>query len=213
MELIAYLKQKSIDIVLSTNGDTRNPEWWSTLAGMLREGDEVRFAIDGSTQEIYERYRVGGNLSNVLENHKAFKEKAKKTKVLDTIQYINFDHNKDDDTTELFGTFEYARVINSSFATGDIRPTDEYMRKYKILDAVIDRIKTPQIKCETKGNQVFINHNGEFSPCCHYNENLVLKGKYWDGSYGDIERGKHDFCTKICDKLCVKFREDLEIEL
>lgn len=213
LELVAFIKQKNIDIVLSTNGDTHKPEWWSALAGMLREGDEVRFAIDGSTQEIYEKYRIGGNLSNVLANHKAFKEKGKKTKAQDTIQYINFDHNKDDDTEELFSSFGYARVINSSFGSGVIRPTDEYMKKYKILDTIVERIKTPQIVCETKGNQVFINYNGNVSPCCHYNEHLTLKGHRWTGEYDDIENAKYDFCTKICDKMCVKFRKDLNIEL
>lgn len=209
IELCKFIKNKDISIILSTNGDTHSPNWWNKLSKVLNNDDEVRFAIDGSTQEVYQQYRIGGNLSNVLLNHLAFKNKHNN----DVVQYILFDHNKDDDTGVLFSWFNGVRVINSSFATGAVRPTDLYMKKYEVLDKFVQRIKSPQIQCETKDEQHFINYKGSISPCCHYNEYLTLNGKPWDGTYDDIENAKHDFCTRICDKTCSKIRKELNIEL
>ena len=92
-KLIKYLKSRNIFIIISTNGSTRNIKWWSKLGLMLDNNDEVIFAIDGSTQDIHQKYRVGSNLSKVLLNHKVFKQNSEcKT----TCQFIKFNYNQND---------------------------------------------------------------------------------------------------------------------
>ncbi|MCL4465759.1 MAG: radical SAM protein [Chloroflexi bacterium] len=65
-EMIAYAHSKGIGTKLSSNFNLRDaslPERlvWSGL-------DQLVIAVDGATQETYSRYRVGGNLADVLEN-------------------------------------------------------------------------------------------------------------------------------------------------
>jgi len=201
LDLCKFIKSKRINIILSTNGCTRSTEWWKELGKVLDCNDEVRFAIDGITQEVYEKYRVGGSLQRVLDNHKAFGSGV--------MQYIEFDHNKHEDISEFSSRFDSVRIINSSQSDGDIRPTDEYVRKYKILN----NIKDDDIVCETKGNMVFINYNGEVSPCCHYNEHLTLKGHKWNAGYIEIENGDYSFCKIICGKKSALLRRHLKVEL
>lgn len=65
-EMIAYAKQKGIIVVSSTNGHFLNhPE---NVQKLIDSGlDGLILAVDGATQEIYEQYRVGGKLDQVLD--------------------------------------------------------------------------------------------------------------------------------------------------
>jgi hypothetical protein len=201
IELCKHIKSKNINIVLSTNGCTRTTKWWKELSEVLNCNDEVRFAIDGITQEVYEKYRVGGSLQRVLDNHKAFGSGI--------IQYIEFDHNKHEDITEFVKMFDGVRIINSSQSDTDIRPRDAVNKTYDILN----NIDKDVIVCETKDKMVFVNYNGDTSPCCHYNEHLVLKGHEWNKGYEEIENGDYDFCKIICGKRSSLIRKHLNIEL
>lgn len=209
LELCSWIKAKKIKITISTNGCTNKATWWARLQKILTKGDEVRFAIDGITQDIYEKYRVGGDLKRVLENHKMFKGGNNN----DTMQYIEFEHNKNEKIDKFSKKFSKLRVINTSPSESGIVPRNEYVRKYKSLDAIISANKNEKIDCETKNKLVFINHNGDVSPCCHYNENRTLIGNKWDNSYSKIESGMYDFCTPICNKKCKTVRKALNIEL
>ena len=65
-DMIAYAAGKGIRVISSTNGhrfaDPRHAD------GVVRSGlDTLIFALDGISQETYERYRQGGKLTTVLE--------------------------------------------------------------------------------------------------------------------------------------------------
>jgi len=81
-EMISYAKRKNMALVCSTNGHTFAKE---TNARRLVESglDTVIFAVDGITQESYQRYRYPGNLEtvlrgirNVVEQRKALRSKT-----------------------------------------------------------------------------------------------------------------------------------------
>lgn len=209
LELCKYLKGRGISILVSTNGCTNKVDWWGELRDILDECDEVRFAIDGITQDIYEIYRVGGDLSRVMANFKEFKS----DKNNDTIQYVRFAHNDHEDISEFIKQFSELRTVNSSQGNEIIQQAPEDNKKYEVVLNVALTRKDHNIVCETKNNMHFINHKGVVSPCCHYNENIILKGGVWDKTYKDIENAKHDFCTIICDKFCKNLRDSLDIEL
>jgi radical SAM protein with 4Fe4S-binding SPASM domain len=65
-EMIAYAKSKGVKVISSTNGHLfAQAEMADRL---VRSGiDSIIFAIDGITQETYERYRQGGRLATALE--------------------------------------------------------------------------------------------------------------------------------------------------
>jgi MoaA/NifB/PqqE/SkfB family radical SAM enzyme len=212
LNLMRYFKSRGLSIIISTNGCTNKLKFWSELKDILQVEDEVRFAVDGITQDIYEQYRVGGNLEKLMNNHKAFKSE----KDNDIMQYIRFEHNQHEDITEFLQQFSGLRTINSSFEGNHdgsiVKQTPKDSKKYDLVTKVI-RNRKPNISCITKGNMHFINHRGQTSPCCHYNEDVVLQGGEWDGTYEDIEAAKFDFCTIICDKFCTNLLKSLDIEL
>jgi len=88
--LIEYLNSRNIKIRVNTNGSLFTTNWWRELSANLKDNDQVIFAIDGHTQELHERYRVGASLAKVVENLKAFIDN---TKEHDAVQTIHFEYN------------------------------------------------------------------------------------------------------------------------
>lgn len=65
-DMISYATQKRIGTVISTNFHAFNED---KAERMIDAGlSHIIVCLDGVTQEVYERYRVGGNLDRVLRN-------------------------------------------------------------------------------------------------------------------------------------------------
>lgn len=65
-DMIEYAKKRGIIVVSSTNGHFLTDE--DNVVRLVHSGlDELILAVDGATQEVYQRYRQGGNLDKVLE--------------------------------------------------------------------------------------------------------------------------------------------------
>ena len=76
--IIEYIvKYSNCKVVLNTNGSLRDPLWWWQLGFLLGDRGSCYFCIDGSDQEMHERYRQKTDLSLVLENMEAFSEFSK----------------------------------------------------------------------------------------------------------------------------------------
>ena len=92
-ELLKFLYIKKIRVLISTNASLRNTDFWADIGNYLTSNSEVRFCVDGSTQKIYETYRVGGRLDKVLKNAKSF---INNSNCISTLQFLKFNHNDDD---------------------------------------------------------------------------------------------------------------------
>ena len=239
LEFIDYLKSRNISITISTNGNSRNMEWWAAVGKRLDNRDEIRFAIDGSTQDVYEHYRVGGCLEKVLDNHKSLKHN---TNCITTLQYIVFKYNQHDiDNIRemkkihkfdklLIGHGSYTldgrqsaskdQFINSQFVIDDFHPPEEILRKYKLIESAFRSSKNIDITCTAhENNEIFINHLGEYSICCFHNGELLRTNK----AAGDMKfvnsehvnkvvKGKYSFCITNCNKICKSMIQDLTYE-
>lgn len=64
--LIKYIQNRGIKVDISTNGSLHKKEWWHSLGRVLKKGDNVSFTIDGHTQALHEKYRVGADLNKIL---------------------------------------------------------------------------------------------------------------------------------------------------
>lgn len=68
LDMVKYASQKNIFTFTSTNAHYLNDE---NARRTVESGlDKLIISIDGTTQEVYERYRVGGNLDKVMEGTK-----------------------------------------------------------------------------------------------------------------------------------------------
>ncbi len=78
LEMVAYAHRKKIYTITSTNGHFLSEE---NAEKTVKSGlDRLIISVDGTTQETYEQYRVGGQLSQVLEGAKNMVAAKKKLK-------------------------------------------------------------------------------------------------------------------------------------
>ena len=183
-ELVAYAKSRHIQIRFSTNGNTFSNEWWANFGKLFGPDDIVRFAVDGSTQEIHAKYRVGGKLSKVLSNHRAFKQNTTAKTVL---QNILFTYNIDDQDNiralfakEGFDVCEFTHTGDADYAgqpqliSDNILPVADLLKRYRERAQPKSAIETKVICKACKDNQIYINHMGCVLPCDDMEETTFL---------------------------------------
>ena len=72
-KIIKYIVDNSqAHISLNTNGGMRTPEWWEDLGSYCKERLLVHFDVDGTTNEMHQKYRRGVDLQTVLDNMEAY---------------------------------------------------------------------------------------------------------------------------------------------
>lgn len=182
--VIKYLKQRNIRIRLSTNGSTRDEEYWRNEIGPLMTGDDVvRFSIDGSTQEIYELYRVGGSLKKVLENHKALKSNSKAITVLQNVIFQYNDKDRENVKKMFFDEgFDYLSHLKCYSTAGRdhhfFKPIEAIDRYHKTYNKSVSDIKKPTLICDSyRRNEIYINHRGQVFLCGTLEEDKVYEDK------------------------------------
>ncbi len=206
LELIKFIKTKSICIIISTNGSTNDSKFWIELGKLLDENDEIIFAIDGSTQAIHEKYRVGSSLEKVLFNHKALKEVSN---CITTGQFIKFNYNIND--------YENVKTLITNNNFSKFKDINCYMfdKKYD-NDHYISEIYSGYQKleknddkliCQTKNeNFIYLNYLGEVLPCCFIND-LSLTNDYNIKNINthNINECFTDMIKMIENESCCKF--------
>ena len=113
-ELIDYLNSRNIFIDLFTNGSLHNREFWEKLGYMFNYGNpnsRVHFTVCGSNQEMHSKYRVGSELSKILENAESYRIGSNRTN--DYIQIIEFEYNSIDIHSKQMD--DIAKVFSNSY--------------------------------------------------------------------------------------------------
>lgn len=78
IEMIRMAHDRHIYTITSTNGHYLTPR---KAEEVVRSGlDRILISIDGSTQDVYEQYRIGGNLEKVIEGTKNLVEAKQRLK-------------------------------------------------------------------------------------------------------------------------------------
>ncbi len=95
LEMATYASQKKIYTATSTNAHYLTDE---NARKTIESGlDRLIISIDGTTQSVYEKYRVGGNLNKVIEGAKnmvAWKKKLKSKTPFIVFQFLVVKHNE-----------------------------------------------------------------------------------------------------------------------
>jgi len=91
-KIIKYIVDNSqAHISLNTNGGMRTPEWWEDLGSYCKERLLVHFDVDGTTNEMHQKYRRGVDLQTVLDNMEAYSAGGGDARAF----IILFKHNQD----------------------------------------------------------------------------------------------------------------------
>lgn len=174
IEIVKITKNRGKNIVLSTNGNHGSIEMWKELCGILDHNDKIIWALDGSTQEIYEKYRVGGKLKKVLFNLQLCIDENKH--INHTVQNIEFEHNKTDDICSITDTLNNINLKKIS-CCGDcgspakgIKPIWDINEWIRIKKEVYSgNLQSKTINCMTKDeNIIFVTHEGVIGFCPSY---------------------------------------------
>ena len=176
LELVQYASQKKIYTVTSTNAHflTARKAEETVKSGL----DRILISIDGTTQEVYEQYRVGGSLQKVLEGTKNLIEakralSSKTPHIIFQFLVVQPNEHQIAEVQRLgkeMGVDEVklktAQVYD--FKNGnDLIPTiDEYARYKKQHDGTF-KIKNKLLNhCWKLWHSCVITWDGKVVPCC-----------------------------------------------
>ena len=98
IEVIEYFKsiKPEIAIVIVTNGSYKNEVWWTRLAELLDEQDQIHFSIDGWDHKSNNEYRINSNWSSIITGVTTINDKSKCYTVWDAIGF-KFNEDKIED--------------------------------------------------------------------------------------------------------------------
>lgn len=126
---------------------------------VLSKLDHLRVCIDGMTQDVYERYRQGGDLNLVKKNLEKLiniKKQKGKTRPLVELQYINFGYNEH----QLKHVVRYAKSIGVDFVKTFHSLSEYHWFKYSGPEA-----KRVSLGCHPLWSTIHIDSAGMMFPC------------------------------------------------
>lgn len=199
-EIIEYIVKTNnkISINLDTNGSIRDEQWWWELGMIADKSLRVVFAVDGSTQEMHEKYRRFTNLQKVLNNMKALSE----TNAIIEGHTILFKHNQDyiedikklclDNGANGYRVTQSDRFENKNSTEGkyfhfenengekEILEITDYDPPNSFIAHTNKKKLDKKIECRWKmSNRLVVNIDGQIHPCC-YIVNSYYKSDFTD---------------------------------
>ena len=233
--MVAEAKKRKIHVWSSTNGhfltDTRIRE-------TIRSGlDKLIISLDGTTQEVYEQYRKGGNLKVVLDGIKRFvairnQMKAKKPKLV--IQFLVLQSNEHQmDEIEALGKelgadrveFKSAQLYH--FQEGhSLMPEGKRWKRYKWIEETGSQGGPGTGRQEGRGagryvlkhkvrNRCFriwagcvITWDGKVVPCCYDKDAKYIMGDLNKETFDSIWHGER---FQSFRKRVLTYRKSIDI--
>lgn len=176
LDMVKYAHQKRIYTTTSTNAHFLTPE---NARKTVESGlDRIIISIDGTTQETYENYRIGGKLEKVLEGTKNIVEAkkalgSKTPHVIFQFLVVRPNEHQIDEVYQLakeYGVNEVklktAQVYD--FEDGnDLIPLNEKYSRYKKVSNGKYAIKNSlENNCWKLWHSCVITWDGKVIPCC-----------------------------------------------
>lgn len=203
-EMVSLARKQGYYTSCSTNGHFLT----SSVAEKLVAANMTRliFSVDGLTQDSYQKYRVGGDLSKVLGGIKNIVDAKKRNKSrfpIVVMQFLVFEHNEH----ELEGIRQLAKNLGvdklelksaqfNSFTDGDVKPPKKNKLNRYLAgqpNVVKGRMRN---HCWRQWHSAVITWNGELSPCCYDKD-----AKY---AFGNVF--KHDFQSLTKSEISSNFK-------
>jgi MoaA/NifB/PqqE/SkfB family radical SAM enzyme len=186
--IVAYLVQHNVKVMICTNGSVRAPDWWANLA---LPGVTIGFALDGLA-DTHSIYRQDTDWHRIIENAKAFIAAGGQA----TWRFIPFAHNRHQEAickqmaidlgfTKFENIFDgrdsgpvFDRKGNYSHSIGKQPPKDSPPQIRPLLDSHINWYDAKKIKhakdtvvldiqcIHKRYKEIYIAADGSVYPCC-----------------------------------------------
>jgi len=216
LELVKLCKNMELKSIVYTNGLLLDKDYSRSIikAGM----EELRFSVDGITQEVYELNRVGGEFKTVFENMKDIVKisKEENSEIRLIWQLIALKNNEDqiDEARKMANEIGiHFEVKTFAESVPESAPKNiKYRRKLKPLP------------CTDIYDQVLVYWNGDVVACCYDLEGDQIMGNLGKNTIEEIWNGKkfekfrknlkdsifsHKLQPEFC-KGCLKYSSPLE---
>lgn len=192
-DYINYAHKKNIYTSTSTNAQALNAEFAEKL---VRSGlDKLIVSIDGSTQEVYEKYRVGGKLQKAIDAVRYvqnWKEKLQSVTPIIEIQFVVFKTNEHQisDMRALAKELKVERLVFKTAQLYDFEhghpllTTIEKHARYSLGGDGKYHIKSElPNRCHRLWTGAVINSKGDLVPCCFDKDSKYKFGNVTDQSF------------------------------
>jgi radical SAM protein with 4Fe4S-binding SPASM domain len=176
LDFVQYAKTKGVMTQTSTNGHfIRTDEMAEEI---VRSGlDQIIFSMDGTNQETYEAYRIGGNYNLVIETlgrlSSAKRRLNSKTPLIE-LQFLILKHNQDE-IDKIIEIAKDQKVNRVSFKTAQVYSQEQavtYLPENLDYSRYNFNGENYNIKselpnwCKRLWLNSTINWDGSVSPCC-----------------------------------------------
>lgn len=228
LDMVAYASSKGIYTVTSTNAHYLKDE---VARKTVQSGlDRIIISIDGTTQETYEQYRVGGKLHKVLEgtrNLVRWKKELKSATPHVIFQFLVVKPNEHqiDDVHQLareYGvdevTLKTAQIYDYEQGSELIPEQEQYSRYQKEEDGTYS-IKNKLLNhCWKLWHSCVITWDGKVVPCCFDKDASYRMGDLQEEKLTDIWRSPayRNFRSKLMSSrkeidICQNCTEGLKV--
>jgi radical SAM protein with 4Fe4S-binding SPASM domain len=200
LSLVKYASQKKIYTATSTNAHYLTDE---NAKRTIESGlDRLIISLDGTTQETYESYRVGGRLDKVIEGTKNIirwkKElKSKTPHVMFQFLVVRPNEHQINEVKDLARetgvdqvVFKTAQIYDFENGSDLIPSNDQYSRykknadgKYTIKNKLLDH-------CWKMWHSCVITWDGKVVPCCFDKDANFVLGDLNQNTFRQIWNGK-----------------------
>ena len=216
--LVKYASKKGIYTATSTNAHYLDDE---NARKTVESGlDRLIISLDGTTQDVYEQYRVGGNMEKVLEgarNIVKWKKKLKSKKPYSIFQFLVVKPNEHqiEDVKRLAKEIGVDEVglktaqIYDYHNGSDLIPTIDYYSRYANNGDGTYSIKNKLLDhCWKMWHSCVITWDGLVVPCCFDKDAEYVMGDLKNQSFKEIWFGQ-----KYVDfrKSLLKGRSEIEM--
>ncbi|MCD6332753.1 MAG: radical SAM protein [Bacteroidales bacterium] len=174
--MIQYARSKGIFTVVSTNGNLIDRDWAERL--VLCGLDHLIISVDGMTEKVYQAYRVGGRLENVLKGIALIveaKKELKKRHPLLEAQFVVTRQNEHQKEAFIYwskssGVNHYTlKSAQLDLDRESIQwiPEDRRYARYRVDDTGNIQIKNPlKNHCTRVWTTPVVTWDGKVLPCC-----------------------------------------------
>ncbi|MFM7710477.1 MAG: SPASM domain-containing protein [Ferruginibacter sp.] len=197
LDMVRYAADKNIYTATSTNAHYITEEMArKTVESGL---DRLIISIDGTTQEVYEQYRVGGRLEKVIEGTKniiAWRKKLNSKKPFIFFQFLVVKPNEHqlEDIQQLAASlgvdevrFKTAQVYDYEHDPNQLIPTlDQYSRYTKTADGTHRPKNKMANRCWKLWHANVITWDGLVVPCCFDKDAQHQLGNLQQRSFREI---------------------------
>lgn len=196
LELVKYATSKGIYTATSTNAHYLNDD---NARKTVESGlDRLIISIDGTTQETYESYRIGGNLNKVIEGSKnivAWKKKLNSSKPHVIFQFLVVKPNEHqlDDVKKLAKeigvnevAFKTAQIYDYESGS-ELIPTNQKYARYKKTENGKWEIKNQLLNhCWKLWHSCVVTWDGKVVPCCFDKDAEYRMGDLMSHSFTEV---------------------------